>query len=124
MTTAATRYRAPGGINSDGFADLIIGAPYADPNCYNYGASYVIFGHRVLDAIIRIGTEIGQIINGGLCHDMISGLGCNDTLFGWKGRDTILGSDGRDTPTHRNGDKNRVPHFGLTAMLMGPAPAP
>ncbi len=33
-----------GDVNSDGFADLIIGAPQADPNGSNSGASYVVFG--------------------------------------------------------------------------------
>src|SRR5258705_303913 len=33
-----------GDINRDGFADLIIGAPKADPNGTDSGASYVVFG--------------------------------------------------------------------------------
>ncbi len=33
-----------GDINSDGFADLIVGAPGADPNGSYSGASYVVFG--------------------------------------------------------------------------------
>jgi hypothetical protein len=34
-----------GDVNGDGFADLIVGAPYADANGVNSGVSYVIFGH-------------------------------------------------------------------------------
>ena len=35
---------AAGDVNGDGFDDVIIGAPYADPNGSNSGASYVVFG--------------------------------------------------------------------------------
>jgi Ca2+-binding RTX toxin-like protein len=37
---------AAGDINGDGIDDLIIGAPYADPNGSNSGAGYVVFGSR------------------------------------------------------------------------------
>jgi hypothetical protein len=33
-----------GDINGDGIADLIIGAPYADPNGSNSGSTYIVFG--------------------------------------------------------------------------------
>ena len=33
-----------GDVNGDGFDDVIVGAPYADPNGTNSGASYVVFG--------------------------------------------------------------------------------
>ncbi|MHC5767539.1 MAG: hypothetical protein ACYTXI_18310 [Nostoc sp.] len=35
-----------GDVNDDGIADLIIGAPYADPNGERPGQSYVVFGKR------------------------------------------------------------------------------
>jgi|GEM_PF-1119231 len=36
-----------GDINQDGIDDLIIGAPYADPDGNNSGISYVIYGRRI-----------------------------------------------------------------------------
>ena len=33
-----------GDVNGDGFADLIVGAAWADPHGSNSGASYVVFG--------------------------------------------------------------------------------
>ncbi len=36
--------KGAGDINGDGFADLVIGAYFADPNDTNSGASYVVFG--------------------------------------------------------------------------------
>jgi len=41
---SATSVSTAGDINHDGFDDLIVGAPLADANGDNFGASYVIFG--------------------------------------------------------------------------------
>ncbi|NBB16573.1 hypothetical protein GVN21_14515 [Caulobacter sp. SLTY] len=35
-----------GDVNGDGIDDMIVGAPYADPNVSNSGASYVVFGSK------------------------------------------------------------------------------
>ena len=47
------------------FDDLIIGAPYADPNGERSGASYVVFGRLPDAAVSRTGTDIGQSLVGG-----------------------------------------------------------
>ncbi len=57
-----------GDINGDGFDDLIVGAPYADPNGNsNAGQTYVIYGHNCDCDTINVseldGTE-GFTING------------------------------------------------------------
>ena len=42
--TSGSSVSGAGDINGDGIDDLLIGAPYADPNGNSSGASYVVFG--------------------------------------------------------------------------------
>ncbi len=85
-----------GDVNGDGFDDLIVGAEAADPGGTDSGASYVIFGHRALSAVMIVGTNIAQTSNGGYRNDAISGFGGNDKLNGWEGADMLSGGDGND----------------------------
>src|SRR5262245_44455283 len=64
-----------GDVNGDGFADLIVGAHYADPNGADSGASYVIFGKLPDTAVNRTGTNVAQTLLGGDFDDTFSGLG-------------------------------------------------
>src|ERR1044072_6735459 len=41
---SGTAVSSAGDLNGDGFADLIIGADYADPNGDRSGATYVVYG--------------------------------------------------------------------------------
>jgi hypothetical protein len=86
-----------GDVDGDGFDDLIVGASLTDPNGDDSGSSYVVFGHRALTAVNRVGTDLANRINGGFGDDTISGLSGNDALLGWEGDDTILSGDGSDT---------------------------
>ncbi len=52
---------AAGDVNGDGFADVIIGARYADPNGDGSGASYVVFGKGSgFDAILDLSALNGH----------------------------------------------------------------
>jgi len=56
-----------GDVNGDGLADLLIGAPYADPNGVSSGAGYVVFGKADGDSVdltdVAAGTG-GFVVNG------------------------------------------------------------
>jgi hypothetical protein len=56
-----------GDVNGDGFDDLIVGAPYDDPNGFNSGASFVVFGKTDGTAVELSAVEAGTggfVING------------------------------------------------------------
>ncbi|CAN5156257.1 hypothetical protein BH10PSE7_BH10PSE7_09340 [soil metagenome] len=76
-----------GDVNGDGFDDLIVGAPSGD------GRAYIVLGHRAHTAVVRIGTNISQDINGGLGNDRLDGFRGFDTLIGWEGNDVYTLAD-------------------------------
>jgi hypothetical protein len=61
-----------GDVNGDGLADLIMGAPYGDPNGSNSGASFVVFGKTDGSAVELSAVEAGT---GGF---VINGVSTND----------------------------------------------
>jgi Ca2+-binding RTX toxin-like protein len=86
-----------GDVNGDGYDDLIVGAPFADPNGSASGSSYIIFGHATTAAaVVYTGTSGDDIQNGDTGGDTLSGGGGNDTLNGLAGIDTLNGGDGND----------------------------
>ncbi len=48
-----------GDVNGDGFDDLLVGAPYADQNGTDSGASYVVFGSSSFNATVAVSTLNG-----------------------------------------------------------------
>jgi Ca2+-binding RTX toxin-like protein len=85
-----------GDVNGDGFADLLIGAPYASPNSDKSGASYVVFGKAGgfaanLDLATLDGTN-GFKLNGASYYDLsgasvaaagdVNGDGFDDFIVG------------------------------------------
>ena len=99
-----------GDVNGDGVDDVLIGAPFADPNGELSGASYVVFGQPTppppppppppvtcngLPATI-VGTNDSETIIGTLGPDVIVARGGNDTVYGRAGNDVICGNTGND----------------------------
>ena len=77
-----------GDVNGDGIGDLIIGAPFADPNGFRSGESYIVFGRAAVcaadlntDGVIDtadLGILIGQFGTAGPDADL-NGDGVVDT---------------------------------------------
>jgi hypothetical protein len=101
---AGTSVAPAGDVDGDGFADVVIGARGVDPNGSYSGASYVVFGHRAINAVNRLGTPRADTINGGRGDDTIRGLGGDDRLIAWEGNDWVSGGNGRDRLNGRSGN--------------------
>ncbi len=103
-----------GDVNGDGFDDLIVGAPAANP--HQTGAAYVIYGGMPGEAVTRTGTDIANTIHGGNFNDTLSGLGGDDILYGHAGNDLIDGGTGNDTMYGGDGADTFVGGAGNDAM--------
>jgi glycosylphosphatidylinositol phospholipase D len=58
--SAGSAVSGAGDVNGDGFDDLLIGAPNADPNGYAGGQSYVVYGGSALPGTIELSALAGS----------------------------------------------------------------
>lgn len=88
---------AAGDVNGDGFGDMIVSAPGADPNGqFIAGSSYVIFGGDFSDAVTHLGTANADALTGtDAAERFVSGTG-NDTILAGGGADTVESGAGDD----------------------------
>ncbi|MEO1210418.1 MAG: hypothetical protein AAFX78_12820 [Cyanobacteria bacterium J06638_20] len=96
---SGTSVSGAGDINGDGLDDLIIGAPFTDPNGSFYaGASYVVLGRQGATPgdDVLLGTDGRDVISALAGNDRVSGLAGNDRLAGQEGNDRLIGGAGRD----------------------------
>ena len=80
---------AAGDINGDGFADLLVGAPYAN-------SAYVLYGGDITGSVNHLGTANDDVLVGtAAAESFVGGLG-NDVLVGAGGADAFQGAAGND----------------------------
>ncbi|WP_366084317.1 integrin alpha [Nitrosomonas sp.] len=77
-----------GDVNGDGFDDLLVGAPYADPNGSLSGSSYVIFGRNSFGG--------GNVIEGTPGDDTLKGTPAAEIFEAGEGNDRMFGLGGAD----------------------------
>jgi hypothetical protein len=95
--TSGTSVSMAGDINGDGFDDLIVGAPGADPSGIESGSSYVIFGRADFsDEEIISGTSGRDILQGTSAAEHFEAGAGNDRMIGNGGADVFHGDAGND----------------------------
>lgn len=100
---------AAGDINGDGFADVIVGAPFADAGgLAQAGKGYILFGRDFVPV---------PAIAGGDTDDSLFGGSAGDTMIGDLGDDTLVGNDGDDLLRGGNGDDSLVGGGDFDAIL-------
>ena len=85
-----------GDINGDGFADLIVGAGYADSTTSEEGETYVLFGGDFKGTVTLQGSVNADTLTGTTGVDIAIGDLGNDTLVGNGGLDVLIGGGGDD----------------------------
>ena len=114
-TTSVSR---AGDVNGDGFDDMIVGVPDANPGGNtNSGSSYVLFGGNFTGGVeTQVGTSAGNTLTanrGASARDILIGGRGNDILISDGGSDILIGGEGDDTLVIR--DTN----FAGTRRLLG-----
>lgn len=91
-----------GDVNGDGFADVLIGAHFADASgnsVANAGESYLVFGGDFNSSATQVGTTANETLTGTGAVDKLVGGAGNDILIGNGGADVLYGAQGDDVMT-------------------------
>src|ERR1700741_1742709 len=68
------------------------------------GATYVVYGSKPDEAVVRIGTAIANTIHGGDFDDVLAGLQGDGTFDGHGGDDRLTGGGGSGVLSGGGGD--------------------
>ncbi|MCT7950581.1 FG-GAP-like repeat-containing protein, partial [Ancylothrix sp. C2] len=99
-----------GDVNGDGLADLIVGAPGADPaSVTNAGKSYIIFGGDFTSAVTQLGTAGVDNLTGTANNEALVGAAGNDILTdGGFSNILMYGGSGNDSISISNANFRRL----------------
>lgn len=115
------RVSSAGDVNDDGFDDVIVGAPEANPGGYASGQTYVVFGGNGLGSVIELsglnGTD-GFVMNGVGSGDAsgeavsgagdVNGDGFDDVIIGAPDADPNGWASGQCYVVHRGSNLGSV----------------
>ncbi len=91
---------AAGDVNGDGFDDVLVGAPHADPSSNsNSGQAFVFYGGNFTGAVTHQGTSSAETLTGTSSANVMVGGGGGDALVGNGGADVMRGGSGDDSHT-------------------------
>ncbi len=82
-----------GDVNGDGFDDLIVGSPRAQPGRGYAGESYVVFGGAFGGTVTTTGTAVAEMLIGGRGNDVLAGGGGADAFNAGAGDDRLIVAD-------------------------------
>jgi len=119
-----------GDVNSDGLADLLIGAGGADSNGADSGASYVMFGRNAAQSgsfpaslnLAELDGTKGFRLNGVAAGDFSGGASSAGDVNGDGIEDLLIGAPGADPNGERSGASYVV--FGEPPPPLPPPPPP
>jgi Ca2+-binding RTX toxin-like protein len=113
-----------GDVNGDGFDDLIIGAPGADPSgTSSAGESYVVYGRDFTGEVTHTGTAAADTLIGGSGADNLLGGAGDDKITGGGNADRLAGGSGNDTLSGSGGADRLLGGDGEDSFVFSSAPA-